>query len=684
MASQDSYDRALTALRERAETALQEQHASVELSGGELATLVHELEVYRTELEMQNLDLRAAQQKIERSRNEYLELFSFAPVAYFRVDHRATIQAVNDHTVRLLGLDRGNLLGRPLTTVVAPTDHDWVLRSLDLVSDGPTSLQVGLRGAKGAYIDALLVVRTLPDTDAAGRRALLAAIDISNLRRAERALRASEERYRGLFDASRDALFLTSRVGQIIDANPAALALVCTPLHEVLRRDLVSLLTTAPPLDWPTLLTRSSERNAAPREVELTRTDGPHILELTVTPSPAEPDMSYLVALRDVTERRQADEARRSLEEERRQAQRLDSLGRLAGGIAHDMNNVLATILLLTTMLEQSATSPEMLDDLHVLAGAATRGNDLTRKLLAFARRGSAARTTICVNDVVADIAGLLRRTQSSTLRIELDVPATPVHVNANASELGQVLLNLALNAIDALGEGGVLTIRLHQEGPPSALRAVLEVRDTGSGMDSETLDRAFEPFFTTKPQGKGTGLGLSIVYGIIRELRGSVRLKSAVGGGTAVIISLPALDQPAAATHPAPAAAAAATRPLRTLVVDDESTLLDLTCRVLRGIGHTADPAQSGGEALYTLEHAETPYDLVLLDIHMPRMNGLETARRITERWPDQAIVLMSGLHDGEATASAAEGIQGVRGFLAKPFTVAGLSAAFIRAKVT
>ena len=669
-----SHERALAALRERAEAALAHQHASVELSGGELATLVHELEVYRTELELQNLDLREAQQGLERSRNEYFELFSLAPVAYFRVDHRATIQAVNDHALRLLGLGRSLLVGRPLTAIVAPVDHELVLRGLDHAEDSPVPLQVGLRGARDGRVDVLLVVRTLPGET---RRSLVAAIDVSTLRRAERALRASEERYRGLFEASRDALFLTDAAGKIVDANPAALALARAPRSDVLGRPLVPLLAARPPLDWPELLARAGDRNAPPRELEIARADGPRVVELVVSPSPAEPEPGYLVALRDITERRRAEEIQRDLEEERRQSQRLDSLGRLAGGIAHDMNNVLAAILGLATVLEQSATSAEMLDDLRTLVGAATRGHDLTRKLLAFARRGSAARTTVRLGDVVDDIAGLLRRTHSHALRVEVDVPEAPIFVHANAGELGQVLLNLALNAIDAMGDDGTLTFRLRLEGPEGARRAALEVRDTGTGMDPETLERAFEPFFTTKPQGKGSGLGLSIVYGIVKEHGGAVRLHSDARGGTVVQLSLPALGQPARPPGPS-AAAPAPDRRLRVLVVDDEHALLDVVCRVLRGIGHAADPAQSGGEALYTLEQTRDPYDIVLLDIDMPRMNGVETARRILERAPDQAIVLMSGLHDGEATSSA---VRGVRGFLAKPFTTAELTAAFTRA---
>jgi PAS domain S-box-containing protein len=670
----DTYARAMAALRERAEAALTGERGSVELSGHELAALVHEIDDHRAELVLQNLDLRETLQELERSRNEYHELFSLAPVAYFRVDERATIHAVNDHALRLLGLGRPQLVGRSLTTIVAPADRDALLRGLEHAHDGAPPLQVDLR-AHDRRLDALVLVRPLPDRGG-DRRSLVAALDVSTLRRAERALQDSEARYRGLFEASHDALFLTDADGRVVDANPAALELARVGRGAVLGRELAPLLTTAPPLDWQAL--RASDRHAPPRELEVTRGDDvPRLVELAVTPSPGEPEPRYLVALRDITERRRAEQAQRALEEERRQSQRLDSLGRLAGGIAHDMNNVLATILGLATVLERDATSPEMLDDLRTLVGAATRGHDLMRKLLAFARRGSSTRTTVRLGDVVGDIAGLLRHTHSRSLRVEVDVPAAPVLVHANASELGQVLLNVALNAIDAMNDGGTLSFRLRLEGPLEARRAALEVRDTGTGMDPETLDRAFEPFFTTKPQGKGVGLGLSTVYGIVREHGGAVRLHSGAAGGTIVQLTLPALGQPPGPAGPTRTAPQPGR--LRVLVVDDEPAVLDVTCRVLRNVDHAAEPAQSGGEALYFLEHAREAPDVVLLDIDMPRMNGVETARRILERWPDQAIVFMSGLHDGEATSLA---VRGTRGFVAKPFTLAELTAALGRAK--
>lgn len=260
MPNSETYARAMAALKARAEAAVAGEQGPLAWSGGELAALVDELDDHRAELELQNLDLRQALQELERSRNEYHELFSLAPIAYFRVDARATIHAVNDHALRLLGLGRAQLVGRRLTAIVAPADHEALLAGLDHAHDG-APLQVDLRGADGRELAALMLLRPLPERDG-DRRSLVAALDVSTLRRAERALQDSQARYRGLFEASHDALFLTDADGRVVDANPAALDLARVDRGELLGRELAPLLPTRPALDWRAI--RACDRHAPP------------------------------------------------------------------------------------------------------------------------------------------------------------------------------------------------------------------------------------------------------------------------------------------------------------------------------------------------------------------------------------------------------------------------------------
>ena len=370
------------------------------------------------------------------------------------------------------------------------------------------------------------------------------------------------------------------------------------------------------------------------------------------------------------------------------QSQKLEAVGQLAGGVAHDFNNLLTAIRGYTALLrEHLADDPVGLEDLQEIDAAAQRASDLTSQLLAFSRRQHVETKLVDVNDHVASAAKLLARLMDERITLETvyepDLPA----VRIDPGQLHQVLVNLAVNARDAMPDGGTLTIstsrggRLRTPGSPEraigaatgAAPVVISVVDTGSGMTPEVRARVFEPFFTTKEKGRGTGLGLATCWGIVNDAGGTIEIDSAVGTGTVMRVILPAV---ADAVAPSPTAIA---EPLSgdggetVLLVEDEDQIRALAERALTRSGYRVLTARDGVDALEKLDARGRPVDLVLTDVVMPRMGGPALARAVRERWPLSRVLFMTGY--AEADAFGAEGMPATAAeVLRKPFTPSDL----------
>jgi PAS domain S-box-containing protein len=371
-------------------------------------------------------------------------------------------------------------------------------------------------------------------------------------------------------------------------------------------------------------------------------------LSTIVGPSGEELTMS---AVRDASARleREAISTREALEEHRERAGRLESLGQLAGGVAHDFNNLLGVILNYATLLEREVTDPTASGDLAEIRTAAERAAALTRQLLTFARRDVVDPVPLDVNAVIRDITELLDRTLGGRVELHLRLAEKPLVAVIDRHQLDQVVLNLAINARDAMSTGGVLTITTrHDSGTDGGCLVVLSVTDDGEGMAPDVAERAFEPFFSTKPKGAGTGLGLSTVYGIVQQNRGDVTIDSIAGLGTTVTVALPCATE----TNPVTAGA----RPAdgegseRILLVEDEQPLREATARLLRARGYDVLTAGDGVEALDVMDREERPMDLVVTDVAMPRLRGDELAERLAVTAPDLPVIFVSGFDSGEA----------------------------------
>ena len=489
----------------------------------------------------------------------------------------------------------------------------------------------------------------------------------------------AEAAFRALFAAAPDGMALLDEAGGILVANPALGRLAGPTL--ALRPGVPAARLLAP-ADRPALAellaaATAGRRAAAPLRASPADPAASADAEWSLVAEALPAGGQVLLRVIDRTAERRA-EARLAA------SGRLETIGRLAGGIAHDFNNLLTAILGGAAALRAIGLPPVAAEELAGLEDAARRGAALVAQLLAFARQQRLQPRILDLNAAVAGIAPLLRRLLGGRVHLELALEEPGRQVLADPAQLDQVLLNLAVNARDAMPDGGTLTIatghavvlRPEGEGPgalPPGRYALLEVTDTGCGIPPEVLPRLFEPFFTTRPGQGGTGLGLATVQGIVAQSGGRITVESEPGAGTRFRIHLPRQEAPAA-LPPAPAAAAAVIGSAGPIVlVEDEDTLRRLAERVLARAGHAVLPADGAEGALALLDGAPQPAALVS-DVAMPGMDGVALARRLRTRWPDLPVVLLSGYAEAALGADlAGEGLH----FLAKPYAPAELLAA-------
>ena len=389
--------------------------------------------------------------------------------------------------------------------------------------------------------------------------------------------------------------------------------------------------------------------------------------------------IGLLGVARDVTERREAEDALREVEGRLRQAQKMEAVGRLAGGVALDFNNLLTVITGYTEMaLALIDPSESVHGSLEQVRQAADRAATLTRQLLAFSRRQTLVPRTVNLNDVVDRMGTMLRRVIGEDVRLTINPAPVPVLATADEGQLEQVIANLAINAREAMPQGGDLVLevgtaeledsRATRLGVPAGRYARLTVIDTGCGMDAATLSRIFEPFFTTKPVGRGPGLGLATAYGILRQSGGGIDVESTLGQGSRFTVYLPRFEE-----VPTPAPARSPVEPgsggtERILLVEDDDLVREITATVLKGQGYDVLEASTGQQALQLLADSALSVQLMLTDTVMPGMGGRELAERLATLQPSMKVILMSGYSDDSALQRQVRD-RGVA-FLQKPFS--------------
>jgi two-component system cell cycle sensor histidine kinase/response regulator CckA len=498
--------------------------------------------------------------------------------------------------------------------------------------------------------------------------------------RADEELRRREARYRLLFESNPEAMFVFDPdTLRFLAVNDAAEARYGWSREEFLR---MTLHDIRPPGDQARLdaVLVGTNRAATVSDATHRKKDGTFIdVEILSDWIEFEGRRARLVLAKDVTERRR-------LEEQLRQSQKMEAIGQLAGGIAHDFNNLLTAILGFCGLLErQVGANVQMRGDVQEIRKAAGRAAELTRKLLAFSRRQMLAPRVLDLNSLVADLDKMLRRVIGEDVELVAELEPTLAAVTADPGQLEQVILNLVVNARDAMPQGGRVTIQTanttldhayaddHAPVVPGHY-VLLAVSDTGTGLHPEAKAHLFEPFFTTKEVGKGTGLGLATVYGIVKQSGGYIWVYSEEGQGTTVKIYLPRSDQAAQAPERPPALEGLPTGDETVLVVEDAEAIRSLTLKVLTAQGYSVLVAANGTEALQVALSHSGPLHLVLTDVVMPGMGGRELAQRLSGLRPDLKLLYMSG-YTGDAVVHKGMLNDGLP-FLPKPFTPEDLAA--------
>ncbi|HEX9829522.1 MAG TPA: PAS domain S-box protein, partial [Bacteroidota bacterium] len=480
--------------------------------------------------------------------------------------------------------------------------------------------------------------------------------DITTRLQAEKALRESEEKYRTLFVESKDVVFISSVDGQFIDINPAGVTLFGFSTKEELMR--VNIASE--------LYFNQNDRKAFHRVIErygfvrdfeliLRRKDGEKLIVLETATAVRDDNgtiTAYRGIIRDITERKR-------LEEQLRQAQKLQSIGTLAGGIAHDFNNILGIVLGYISRLSRDKTNIERIDQsISAITKATERGTGLVRQLLTFARQTDVTLESVNVNEVVDEIARIVQETFPKAITLSLELAQTLPSIIADSNQLHQALLNLCLNAKDAMPQGGRLTITTEvMNGErvryrlPKALDesyVCVSISDSGTGMDEATLNRIFEPFFTTKRRGAGTGLGLAVVYGIIDSLRGFIDVYSELGRGTTFRLYF--LNPQGEVIHADNTPTLRADIPGGTetiLVVEDEDMLLELLKSTLEAKGYRVLTARNGVEAVDVYREQYRGIAAVITDLGLPKLGGLESSMEMMSINPKLKVVFASGYLD-------------------------------------
>ena len=493
---------------------------------------------------------------------------------------------------------------------------------------------------------------------------------------AEEAMRRSEERFRRLFDSNTIGIVIADLSGGTLEANDAYLDMMGYGRDELLAGRLSWDEITPPEYrerDQAAVAQLRQTGAAKPWEKEMLRKDGklvPVLMGLAMLSASEGTCIAYIVDL----------SSRKLLEEQLRLSQKMEAVGQLAGGVAHDFNNLLTAILgygsLLASRLAPGAPGREEIDE---ILRASERAAALTKQLLAFSRKQVLEPVVLDVNELVRNLEKLLRRLIEEDVELVTRLDSSVASVRADPGQLEQVIMNLVVNARDAMPHGGKLTIETanadldetyaqrHVTVHPGRY-VMVAVSDTGIGMDAATKQHIFEPFFTTKEKGKGTGLGLSTVYGIVKQSGGNIWVYSEPGKGTTFKVYLPRVEETAAEGVPPSADSLPAVGTETILIVEDEASIRALSRRVLEKRGYRVLEASSGRDALERVRIEEGPIHLLLTDLVMPDMGGTELASRLQQLHPDLRVLFMSGYTDDGVVRNGLLGPG--RAFLQKPFT--------------
>jgi two-component system, cell cycle sensor histidine kinase and response regulator CckA len=629
-------------------------------------------------------DLKKTEESLQESEEKYLRLLNSTAEAIYGLDLQGKCTFCNPAGLRLLGYEvPEDLMGKDMHEMIHHTRADGAPYRRQ-----ECQIYVAIHEARPNHVTDELFWRadgtsfpveywSYPMLEAGSVvGSVVTFLDISERIRAERALRQSEEKYRGLFENASYGIYRSSADGRLQDVNAAMVSMLGYGCKEELMALDLNTDIYEKAADRASILKGYEVSPRVDREVNWKRKDGKTILVRLHGRSIRREDGSigsYEVMIDDVTERR-------ALEDQFRHAQKMEAVGRLSGGIAHDFNNLLSVIIGYSeVLLDRQGIDAQMRKECEEIKKAGDRAASLTRQLLAFSRQQVLEPSVLNLNTVVVETEKMLRRLIGEDVELHTSLDPALGSMKADPGQLVQVIMNLAVNARDAMPEGGKLVIETanadlgdeyaHQHPPFVAGRYVcLTVTDSGTGMNQETKARIFEPFFTTKEAGKGTGLGLSTVYGIVKQSGGYIWVYSEPAHGTAFKIYLPRIDASAKEIRPDELQPELFRGTETILLVEDEPSVRTLTRNLLEQSGYTVLAAENGAHAMEAGQRHAGPIHLLLTDVVMPGINGPALARELSSIHPETKVLYISGYSGSFGTQSGM--IPAGAKLLPKPFS--------------
>jgi len=617
----------------------------------------------------QDITGRKQAEEAQRAGEErYRALFDYAPDGLVITDSRSCYIDANPSICRMLGYTRNELIGLHARDIVAPPEIEHIepaLGAIEARSDHKQEWQ--LRRKDGSLFGAEVIVAKMPDGN------LMAMIrDITERKR-------TEARFRRLVDSNAQAVVFWNTKGEITGGNNA-FSLLVGYSQEDFNAGRARWASMTPPeyagLDRHSLEEIAARGVCAPYEKEFIRKDGsrvPILIGAATFEDNPEEGVSFVL---DLTERKK-------LEQQIFRAQRVESIGTLANGIAHDLNNILAPIMMSIDILKLTVTDPQATEILETIELSSERGADLVRQILSFSRGLGSGQIEVQPKHLLKDIENLVKNTFPKDIRLRFSSPDDTWTIVGDPTQVHQILLNLCVNARDAMPNGGTLTISVENRVLDEHYAAMnlqgkagryvkIAVTDSGTGIPPAILAKIFDPFFTTKELNKGTGLGLSTVMSIVKSHKGIINVSSDPGKGTTFEIHLPATEMSAEEQREQPEVSLPFGNGETVLVIDDEASILSITSETLQAFGYRVLTATDGVNAMAIFTEHKHEIAVVLTDMMMPVMAGPATIRALRRINPAIKVVGASGL-DADEAATAGGGID-LRHFLTKPYTAATL----------
>ncbi len=668
-----------TDLRRRAEKVLQEQaEEQKKLSSEDVKSLIHELRTHQIELEMQNEELRRAQSELEESRNRYADLYNFAPIGYFTFDTKGGILEANLTGALMLDMNKAYLIRVPFFLYIAPSDRSAYYSHLRQVFKTRTkqACELKLMDSKKNQFDARLESIAVQDSGGNCSRCRTAVIDITELKRAEQAKQEAYKYAENIVETLRESLVVLDSELRVKRVNQTFYKTFNVTPEETLGKLIYELGNSQ--WDIPELrelLEEIISRNTQFNDFEVDHkfpVIGRKIMLLNARQFYKSDTSAQLIllAIEDITEKKK-------LETQLLRSQRMESIGVLSSGVAHNLNNMLTPIMMSVRMLKEKLKDEQSQKLLTILEQNSRRGADLIKQVLSFSRGVEGERDPLAVAYLLSEIEKIIKDTFPKDITIQIDIQKDLSTIVGDAAQLHQVLMNLCVNAKDAMPDGGILSItasdflidedyaRVNMDAR-AGYYVVITVKDTGAGIPSSILDRIFEPFFTRKEFGKGTGLGLSTALAIVRSHGGFINVESEVGAGSIFRVYLPAIKiEIKGAEEQQPEFPEGHGEYI--LVAEDEAPVREITTATLEAYGYKVLTADNGAEAVALYAQNKDKIKVVLMDVMMPVMDGQTSIRAIRRINPLVEIIAVSGLAEKDKLANITDHVYA---FLSKPYT--------------